>query len=154
MIPTTNVPDDPSDRPFSYSSIFWWGMFDKNSEGSRYMRQRLLVGFAIVLAGIPLAALVSRLGSSDLAKLAPAALGLAGAVWIATGFTRYMRYLDEMQRQLHYESIAITYAVVMAVAIFAGAVQMPFEWDFNPLYLVLAEPIRGVVLAFVTRRRA
>jgi hypothetical protein len=154
MNPTTNVPDDPTDRPFRYSSIFWWGLFDKNSEGSRYMRRRSWIGLAFVAAGILLTPMLRAPLGPEIARFVPVIFGFAAAVWIATTFTRYLRCLDEMQRQLHYEPMAITYGVVMAAALVLGCLQLTIDWRFNPLYVVFAEPIRGLALAVVTRRRA
>ena len=154
MIPTGNTPDDRSDRPFSYRSMLWWGLFDKNSEGSRYMRRRFWIGFAFLAAGMLLAPTLRAAVGPETSRFVPVAVGFAAAVWIATSFTKYLCYLDEMQRQLHYESMAITYGVIMAAAVVLGCLQLTIDWSFNPLYVIFAEPIRGLALTFVTRKRA
>ena len=151
--PISQAPDEDG-RPFRYRTIAWWGLFDRNSPGSRYYRRRALEGLLLVLAGVIFTPATRSLLGAEAAAYVPAVLGLAAVGWILRGFLGYLRFLDEMQRQLQYEAMAIAYAVVMAAVIGLGIVRTSFPFEFEPLLVVLAEPVRGVALAWVSRRRA
>ena len=141
-------------RPPAFRWLTRWSYFDRGSSGDRYVRRRTWMNLALVLTLILLAKGADRFVGPGSGRIVVVAAGLLFAVWIPMGILRYIRHLDEMQRQIHLESIAVSYALIMAAAVGFGVLSMAFGWTFNPLYLVGFELVRGAALSWLTWRRA
>ena len=131
-----------------------WNYFDKGSDGDRYVRRRTWTNLGLILAIVLLAKAADLFAVPGDGRVVVAVAGLLVAVWIPIGLMRYMRHLDEMQRHIHYESIAVSYGLIMAAAVGFGVLSMAFGWTFNPLYLIGFEIVRGAALSWLTWRRA
>ena len=147
-------PDDSSERAFHYSTIFAWGLFDKDSEESRFMRRRMWIGSLVFVVGLFFFARLRQALGPELGPYALVPFGLFATAWIGSGFVQYLRRLDEMQRQIQYESIAVTYGIVMVVAMVAACVQPSTGRLVDPLNLVFAEIVRNLALVVAAWRRA
>jgi hypothetical protein len=78
--------------------------------------------------------------------------------YIAWEARRYWQSLDELGRRLMLESAACTYLVGIAAGMFFGGISFLFfdhPWAlflFNPLWFIMLEPVRGIILYRLTRR--
>ena len=79
-------PDDSSERAFHYSTIFAWGLFDKDSEESRFMRRRMWIGSLVFVVGLFFFARLRQALGPELGPYALVPFGLFATAWIGGGF--------------------------------------------------------------------
>jgi hypothetical protein len=139
-----------------YGWLFWTGTFGADGQAGRALGFRTAIGLLLVVLG-PVLGHIPALQPGRLvgALLVPAGVGVI--VW---AYVRYLAELDELGRLIQLEALALSYGVVMTLGSvwfgldavgFAFARSAPVGWVFGTL--VLAEPLRGVALVVLARRR-
>jgi hypothetical protein len=139
-----------------YSWLFWTGTFGSDTRAGRALGFRTALGLLLVVLGSSLV----QIPALQPARLVGALLVPAGVGVIVWAYVRYLAELDELRRLIQLEALALSYGVVMTLgsvwfgldaAGFVFARSAPGGWVFCTL--VLAEPLRGVALVVLARRR-
>lgn len=139
-----------------YASLLFFGFFGRKSPGGKRLIWETLAGLALfVVAAV---ALRGDIGSTSIEAASVLALPLAVGI-IGWAYSRYLKALDELSRLLQLKAFAFSYGAVMALAFgMAGLIMAEPPWlgaESPVMYLgllVLAEPLRGVALAYLARK--
>ena len=78
-----------------------------------------------------------------------AALGVG---WILRAYRHYFAQLDELSLRIQHEAIAFAFGATLLAAVVASAAAVVTDITINPLWIVVAEPLRGVGLVLAARR--
>lgn len=110
-----------------------------------------MIGLAIVVLSIVAANLLP-----DRALLLAGLIfigGMAGGTaWTLLAYRRYFATLDESSRRIQLEAIAFAFPAMLFLGLTAGATAMVTDLTIRPLWIVLAEPLRGVGLVLAARK--
>lgn len=140
-----------------YATLLFAGYFGADSPGGRAFRRRV---WTAALA-LPVVGFLSRMPGLREIPAPIWALTLPGIVAaVVWACVRYLAELDELSRLIQLESLAFSYGVLMTLAALWCALDqaglpvvrsMSGYWIF--VFLMLAEPLRGIVLVIQARRR-
>jgi hypothetical protein len=140
--------DAPSTWP--YWSLFFCGHFGKATPASRRLNRETLLGLALLGVAIVAVALLNSVSPYGKLVFIP---GVALSVgWILLAFRRYFTQLDELSLRIQYEAIAFSFAVTLLLGVTASAATIVTNLTINPLWLVIAEPLRGLGLVLAARK--
>ena len=140
-----------------YGWLFFTGTFGTNSRAGRSLAIRTTLGVLLVIMGPALA----DMNVAEAARLIGALLVPVGVGVVVWAYVRYLAQLDELHRSIQLEALALSYGFVMmlagvwfglAAAGFAFAQTVPVAWV--AFTLLLAEPLRGMALVMLARKRA
>ena len=139
-----------SDSSWPYGSLFFCGHFGRSTPGSRRLNRQGLLAIVILAVSVALTAwLPNTWQGADFVLV----IGAAAATGIVIrAYQRYFAGLDELSLRIQHEAIAFAFSTAMLAAMVLGAVYALKPFDFNPLLIVLAEPLRGVGLVRAARR--
>jgi hypothetical protein len=76
----------------------------------------------------------------------------ASTAWIVLAYRRYFSELDELSRRIQYEAIAFAFGALMLLGMTAAAATVVTGLTVHPLWLIVAEPLRGLGLVLAARR--
>lgn len=143
-------------RPASWpwASILVLGTFGPQSAGGKRYQRRTLLALAGFVSVFPALMALASFDEAAAARWVAPLVGAAVFSFIGRELWRYLSGLDEMERTLQLEAIAITYLIGMPIFVaahFAGAASV-WSWHFPPVAYLGLDVIRGMVLARLTRR--
>lgn len=145
MITTSETPSS-----WPYWSLFFCGHFGKATPGSRRLNRDSFIGLGLIAA--------STLATLALDSLVPHGKlifipGMAASVaWILLAFRRYFAQLDELSLRIQYEAIAFAFAMMLLLGVTAGIAAIVTDLSVHPLWIVLADPLRGLGLVLAARK--
>jgi hypothetical protein len=76
----------------------------------------------------------------------------ASAGWIALAYRRYFSELDELSWRIQHEAIAFAFGTLLVLGVTAAAATVVTNLTVHPLWLVVAEPLRGLGLVLAAKR--
>ena len=150
----TEQPEDEARWP--YASLLLFGFYGRKSPGGKRLVRETTIGLALFVV----AAVALNTDVESVVLETAFALALPCSVWIiGWAYSRYLQALDELNRLLQLKAFAFSYGAVMALAYgMAGLIMadpVRFGAESPVVYLgllVLAEPLRGVALAYLARK--
>lgn len=133
-----------------YASLLFCGHFGGATPGSRRLNRHGYVAMAILLGSLWLTSgLPDSVPGGDWALVVGAA---AASLIVVRGFQQYFAGLDELSLRIQYEAIAFAFSVTLVAAMVLGAISVVRPFELNPVFVMLAEPLRGVGLVRAARR--
>ena len=139
-----------ADSRWPAAPIWAYGTFGRATPAGR--RYHLRSGVALAALVICFVSGVFLRSFPDVLKVITAFAPGAVFIYIAWEFRRYLLALDELARRIQLESIAWTYLCGLAGAMLLGGIGLVYDWRFNPIWLIVLEPVRAAWLFFVSRR--
>jgi hypothetical protein len=141
-------------------SILGFGTFGTRGPAERRFRARAGLASLAIIVLWPLSIYLWK------THVSPALLwGIVGALAPGLAFAylswetrRYWLSLDELARRLQLEAAAWTYLIAIAAGMMLAGVSFvlfdhPSIWFWcNPMWVILLEPVRSMILYFLTRR--
>jgi hypothetical protein len=146
------VAETHSEAPISwpYWSLFFCGHFGKATPASRRLNRQSVVGLMILGGSVLATAALNAVAPyGKLIFIPGVALGVG---WILFAYRRYFAQLDELSLRIQHEAIVFSFAVTLLVGVTAAAVAVVTDLNIHPLWLVIAEPLRGLGLVLAARR--
>ncbi len=86
-----------------------------------------------------------------LLKVAAALVPTAAFLWFALSFLRLMRQLDELQKRIQLEALAVAYPLSIAIVLMISLFQKAGYLDWEPMWIYL--PITYYLGLFLAQRR-
>ena len=124
----------------------------ENDPVTRAANRRGRVAQTIFLGSVALAYWLDQTyPGSGFALIAVAGWALFGSIHFWS-YWRYLASLDEMGRRIQLEALAVAYGFTLLAFSTLGAAGLFLGFSINPAWVLAAEPLRGVVLAFNARR--
>ena len=146
---TSNVSEDRSVWP--YRSLLLCGHFGPATPASRRLNRETFVALGLLAVTVVAAVLVGV--RSPVGKLLFAAGVAVSAAWVVLAFRRYFAQLDELSLRIQHEAIAFSFGMTLLLGAIAGAVSVTMpDFTVNPLWVMIAEPLRGIGLVLAARR--
>jgi hypothetical protein len=146
------MPGTHSDAPTSwpYWSLFFCGHFGSVTPASRRLHRESLVG--LMLLGTATLGTVLLGPVSPYGKLIFIPAVTLSVAWILLAYRRYFANLDELSLRIQHEAIAFSFAVTLLLGVAASAAAVVTHISVHPLWIVIAEPLRGLGLVLAARR--
>ena len=145
---TDAKPESPASWP--YGSLFFCGHFGPATPGSRRLSRQGYLAWTILLGSIALTAI--RPGAIPAGRYILVLGAAIASIITIRAFRNYFAELDELSLRIQYEAIAFAFSGTLMAAMVLGAVHVLEPFEFNPLLIMLAEPLRGVGLVLAARR--
>jgi hypothetical protein len=145
---TAGMSETPQRWP--YWTLFFCGHFGRATPASRRLNRETLLGLALLGGCAMTAALVDSVSPIGRWILVPGAA--LSVLWILGAFRRYFAELDELSLRIQHEAIAFAFSAMLLLGIAAATIAIVAEVDVHPLWIVVAEPLRGVGLVRAARR--
>lgn len=143
--------DTHSEAPstWPYWSLFFCGHFGRATPASRRLNRDTLLGLALLGVAMLATALLESTSYGKLVLIPGAALSVG---WILLAYRRYFAQLDELSLQIQHEAIAFSFAMMLLLGVTASAATVVTDLAVHPLWIVIAEPLRGIGLILAARR--
>jgi hypothetical protein len=132
------------------STLFFCGHFGRATPASRRLNRQTLAGLGILAATAVVVTMTDAAWPRSELLLVPG-VGLSAA-WILLAYRRYFAALDELSLRIQYEAVAFAFAAALFLGMLAGTVAAVTDGRIHPLWIVLAEPLRGVGLVLAARK--
>jgi hypothetical protein len=145
---TAGMSETPQRWP--YWTLLFCGHFGRATPASRRLNRETLLGLALLGGCAMTAALVDSVSPIGRWILVPGAA--LSVLWILGAFRRYFAELDELSLRIQHEAIAFAFSAMLLLGIAAATIAIVAEVDVHPLWIVVAEPLRGVGLVRAARR--
>lgn len=151
----TTRPSSESDVAGSnwpWGSMFWFGTLSSGSAATRIYHRRAYGALGLLVLAVAIGiAMDTFVGTGTSRWLAGIGTPLAFA-YISWSFYRYVHELDELAQRLQFEAVLIAFLFVVLGGIVLFSVSMFTGWVAHPVWVLLAEPVRGVGLIVAARR--
>jgi hypothetical protein len=145
---TTDTSQTPT--PWPYRTLLLCGHFGPATPASRRLNRDTLLAMTLLAATVIVVAFLGE--QSAFARVLFAAAVGVSAVWVLVAFRRYFSQLDELSLRIQYEGIAFAFGTTLLLGAIAGAASVVTEFTLNPLWVFVAEPLRGIGLVLAARR--
>ena len=139
-----------SNSTWPYSSLLLFGYFGKQAPGGRTLAVRNTIALVIFFVGVYLITITQN----PLFKLALITTSPLAVVIIMWAYKEYLAGLDELSRRIQYEAFAFSYGAAIAIALTLFTASIYLETLLLPLWVIVAEALRGVALVFIARKYA
>jgi hypothetical protein len=133
-----------------YRTLLLCGHFGPATPASRRLNRDSLLAVAVVGVAVGVAILLE--GRSPLSRWVFAGGVVTWALWTLLAYRRYFAELDELSLRIQHEAIAFAFAATLLLGTIAAAATVVVEVTFHPLWLLVAEPLRGLGLVVAARR--
>lgn len=131
-----------------YSSLIMFGYFGYNTPGGKQLFYRTMVAMLLFIIGIfGIVLTETTLVNYLFASLIPISVSIF--IW---SYIKYLSVLDDLSKLIQLKAFAFTYGAAMFIGFTMYALMMVTNLQISPIWLILAEPVRGVVLGLVARR--
>jgi hypothetical protein len=152
--------ETPESSDWPILSILRYGTFGTKSPAGRRYHTRTGIALMALLVVWPVSVGLWVTDRSPILLWRVTAGFTPGLIYgyIAWEMRRYWLALDELARRLQMEAAAYTYLAGIAAGTVLGGLSLVFfghGWVWlwcNPLWIVMLEPARGVILYFLARR--
>ena len=143
--------DTHSEAPstWPYWSLFFCGHFGRATPASRRLNRDTVLGLALLGVAMLATALLESSSYGKLVLIPGAALSVG---WILLAYRRYFAQLDELSLQIQHEAIAFSFAVTLLLGFTGSAATAVTDLAVHPLWIVIAEPLRGIGLVLAARK--
>ncbi len=132
--------------------MFWLGTFGCDSDSARRYHRRAFGSLAWLAIAVALGGVAHRFGKIPVSHWV-AGLGTPVVfAYIMWSYYRYVHELDELARRIQLEAALFAFLFVIVGGITLSSIWMFTGWVANPLWVVLAEPVRGLGLVLAARR--
>jgi hypothetical protein len=145
---TSDTSQTPSAWP--YRTLLLCGHFGPATPASRRLNRDTLLAMTLLAVSVVILAFVGE--QSAVARVLFAAAFGVSALWVLVAFRRYFSQLDELSLRIQYEGIAFAFGITLLLGAIAGAASVVTELTLNPLWVFIAEPLRGIGLVLAARR--
>lgn len=144
---TSEAPQTPSAWP--YRTLFLCGHFGPATPASRRLNRENLMAMSVMVVTVTAAVLLE--GRAVVKPIFVAGVAIS-AGWVLLAFRRYLSQLDELSLRIQYEGIAFAFGITLLLGVIAGASSVVINLSVNPLWVLIAEPLRGLGLVLAARR--
>lgn len=144
---TSEAPQTPSAWP--YRTLFLCGHFGPATPASRRLNRDNLIAMSVMVVTVTAAVLLE--GRALVKPIFVAGVAIS-AGWVLLAFRRYLSQLDELSLRIQYEGIAFAFGITLLLGVIAGASSVVTNLSVNPLWVLIAEPLRGLGLVLAARR--
>lgn len=132
--------------------MFWLGTFGCDSASSRRYHRQAFGSLAVLAIAVALG------GAAHKFLNIPVSHWVAGVgtplvfSYIMWSYYRYVHELDELARRVQLEAVLLAFIFVIVGGIVLSSVWIFTGWAANPMWVLLAEPVRGAGLLVAARR--
>lgn len=133
---------------WSYGTLLLCGHFGRATPASRRLNRETLLALALMAMTVLGAVLLDGAVGRVLFVTGAA----VSAAWVVLAFRRYFAQLDELSLRIQHEAIAFAFAATLLLGVIAGMTSVVTDIEVHPLWIVIAEPLRGVGLVLAARR--
>lgn len=143
---------DAAGSSWPWAKMFWLGTFGCDSASSRrYHRQAF--GSLLGLAGaVAIGAAVHKFLEIPIGHWVAGVGTPLVFSYIMWSYYRYVQELDELARRVQLEAVLFSFMFIIVGGIVLSSVWMFTGWTAHPMWVLLAEPVRGVGLIVAARR--
>lgn len=143
-----NQDNNTSNSSWPYSSLLLFGYFGKHAPGGRTLAFRTTAALIIFFVGVYLITITQN----PLFKLALITTSPLAVVIVMWAYKEYLAGLDELSRRIQYEAFAFSYGAAIAIALTLFTASIYLETLLLPLWVIVAEALRGIALVFIARK--
>jgi len=130
-----------------YSSLIIFGFFGPDSPAGRRLMIRSALGLILFIAGF----IGTQLPESAIWVNASATLIPVSVLIIIYANTVYIKSLDSLEKLIQLTAFAAAYGAAIFIGFAIFALYSATGFYISPLWLLLAEPLRGMILFFTSR---
>jgi len=143
--------DTHSEAPstWPYWSLFFCGHFGRATPASRRLNRDTILGLALLGVAMLATFLLESTSYGKLVLIPGAALSVG---WILLAYRRYFAQLDELSLRIQHEAIAFSFAVTLLLGFTASTATVVTDLAVHPLWIAIAEPLRGIGLVLAARK--
>jgi len=131
-----------------YSSLIIFGFFGPDSQAGKRLMMRSALGLILFIAGF----IGTQLSESDIWVNASAGLIPISVLIIIYANTVYIKSLDSLEKLIQLTAFAAAYGAAIFIGFAIFAFFSVTGCYISPLWLLLAEPFRGMILFFTSRK--
>lgn len=141
----SNQSTEKSEWP--YTSFLLFGFFGSDSPGGKTLMKYTSLALALFVAG---AFGISIFTKGILLYVATTLIPISILILIWSN-TEYIKNLDTLSQLIQLKAFAFSYGIAMFIGFTMYAIQVSIHVAVSPLWLILAEPLRGVVLYMIAK---
>jgi heme/copper-type cytochrome/quinol oxidase subunit 4 len=143
---------DAAGSNWAWGSMFWLGTLSGGSQATRQYHRRAYGALGLLVLAVSIGIAMDTFLGTRLSRW-PVGVGTPLAfAYILLSFHRYVHELDELAQRLQFEAVLLAFLFVILAGIVLGSVWVFTGWVAHPVWVLLAEPVRGVGLIVAARR--
>lgn len=143
---------DGAGSNWPWGSMFWLGTLSGGSQATRQYHRRAYGALGLLVLAVSIGIVMDTFLGTHLSRW-PVGVGTPLAfAYMILSFHRYVHELDELAQRLQFEAVLLAFLFVILAGIVLGSVWVFTGWVAHPVWVLLAEPVRGVGLIVAARR--
>jgi hypothetical protein len=141
-------PDRPNNRSeWPYTSFLLFGFFGSESPGGKTLIKYTTIALTLFVAGV-----IGISVFSDGIFLYTSSILIPLSILIVTwSNSEYIKELDTLSQLIQLKAFAFSYGAAMFIGFTIYAVYASTGFFISPIWLVLAEPLRGISLYMIAK---
>ena len=135
-----------SDWP--YSSLIILGFFGPDSPGGKKLVAYSVFALFLFIAGFIGTQILESKGWCGVS----AAFMPVSVLILIYANSRYIKSLDTLEKLIQLSAFSASYGAALFIGFVLYALYLATGWHVSPLWLLLAEPFRGICLYFISKK--